>query len=136
MSIEKTKLRLKDLVRLTADECDYHIYEVEDVLSTFISVLRHELYKGNSVLIEKLCKLQIYKPKPRRLYNFKTKRLKLSPSHPKLKVTPTIGLLDYIREQEGTGLEVKKDTANKRLQHHQHTEQGKYYEQNKPQPVQ
>jgi nucleoid DNA-binding protein len=136
MSIEKTKLRLKDLIRLTAEECNYHLYEVEDVLTAFVNVLRIELYKGNSVLIEKLCKLQIYKPKPRKLYNFKTKRLKMSPSHPKLKVTPTIGLLDYIREQDDTTLEVKKGTANQRLAHHNHTEQRKYYDENKPQPEQ
>jgi nucleoid DNA-binding protein len=123
------------MIRLTADECSYHIYETEDVLTAFTEVLRRELYKGNSILIERLCKLEIYKPKPKLLYNFATKRKKMSAAHPKLKVTPTIGLLDYIREQEGTTLKVKRGTANQRLAHHQHTEQGKYYEENKPQPI-
>jgi nucleoid DNA-binding protein len=136
MSTEKTKLRLKDMIRLTAEECNYHLYEVEDVLSAFVNVLRTELYKGNSVLIERLCKLEIYKPKPRKLYNFKTKRLKLSAAHPKLRVTPTIGLLDYIREQSDTLLEVKKGTGNIRKQHHKNTSQEKYYDENNPQPEQ
>jgi nucleoid DNA-binding protein len=133
---EKTKLRLKDMIRLTAEDCSYHLYEVEDVITAFVNVLRTELYKGNSVLIERLCKLEIYKPKPRKLYNFKTKRLKLSAAHPKLRVTPTIGLLDYIREQSDTLLEVKKGTGNIRKQHHNHTEQRKYYDESKPQQIQ
>ena len=114
---------LPHMVRLTANECGYHLYEVEDVLLAFYEVMRNELYSGKSILFEKLFRAQIVKPKPRLLYDFATGTKKLSPAHPKLKVTPTIGLLDYIREMPESTLKVKKGTASKRLQHHAGTTQ-------------
>ena len=94
----------------------------------FYEVMRNELYSGKAILFEKLFRAQIVKPKPRLLYDFATGTKKLSPAHPKLKITPTIGLLDYIREMPESTLEVQKGTASKRLQHHSGTTQRTYYE--------
>lgn len=118
---------LPHMVRLTANECGYHLYEVEDVLLAFYEVMRNELYSGKAILFEKLFRAQIVKPKPRLLYDFKSGEKKLSPAHPKLKVTPTIGLLDYIREMPESTLVVKRGTASKRQQHHSGTTQEEYY---------
>jgi nucleoid DNA-binding protein len=120
------RLGFKDMVQLTSEVCDYHKFECEDILKAFYQVMRDELYKGNSILFEKLFRAEIVKPSPRKIYNPRTKRFYMSPAHPKLKVKATVGLLDYIREMPDTTLTVKKGTASKRLQHHSSDQKGYY----------
>jgi nucleoid DNA-binding protein len=118
MTTEQKKLTFKAMVDLTAIDCQYHRYEVEDVLKSYYNILRQEIYKGRVVQFENLCSLRVIKPKPKRIYNFKTKTTRLSPAHPKLVVSPSVGLLDFIREQEETTLIVNKNAPNMRHQHH------------------
>ncbi len=114
----KDVLRLKQIVDLVADSCEYHKYEVEDVLTAFYAVMKEQLYKGNALVFEKLFRIEVIKPQPRRMYNMQTKRIKMSPAHPKLVLTPSIGLLDYIRQTPDTLLKVKKGIPSTRFQHH------------------
>ena len=123
----KNRLKFRQMVDLTSAECDYYKYEVEDVLKAFYNVLRRELYLGKTVLIEKLCLLQMVRPKPRLLYNVRTKRKRMSPAYPRLTLKPTIGLLDYIREQEGTPFVLSKKKPSVRLKHHT-KEKAKYFD--------
>ena len=127
MSKTTNRLGFKDMVQLTSEVCDYHKFECEDILKAFYQVMRDELYKGNSILFEKLFRAEIVKPTPRKIYNPRTKRFYMSPAHPKLKVKATVGLLDYLRETKDTILKVKRGTPSKRLQHHKGTEQEAYY---------
>lgn len=125
--VKPKRLNIKHMTELTSIRSGYHDYEVRDVLEVFYQVMREELYKGNSILFERLFRAQIVKPKSRRLYNPRTEKFYTSPAHPKLSVKATIGLIDYIREQEGTTLKVKRGSPNKRLQHHKNSDQGDYY---------
>lgn len=126
MTKTTNRLGFKDMVQLTSEVCDYHEFECEDILKAFYQVMRDELYKGSSILFEKLFRAEIVKPISRKIYNPRTKRFYISPAHPKLKVKATIGLLDYIREMPDTTLVVKKGTASKRKQHHS-SDQKEYY---------
>lgn len=127
IDLDSDRLNIAHMVRKTAERSDYHIYEVEDVLKAFYDIMREELYKGKSILFERLFRAQIKKPKSRKIYNPKTGKFYDSPAHPRLVVKPTIGLLDYIREQPDTTLKVKRNTPSKRLQHHTNPEQKEYY---------
>ena len=51
MTQETKKTNTKELTRLIADEINYNIYEVNDVLKGFTDVLQEELSKGHSVKI-------------------------------------------------------------------------------------
>jgi nucleoid DNA-binding protein len=132
---EPVTLRLKQLSELTAIDSQYFKFEVEDILNSFYKVMFNELYKGNAILFEKIGKIQIKTPKPKKKYNFKTKRVYTPDPLPRLTITPTIGLLDYIRENEESIIKVKKSVGNKRLQHHgKHTKE--YYEpKQKEEPI-
>lgn len=127
INLDADRLNIAHMVRKTAERSDYHIYEVEDVLKAFYDIMREELYKGKSILFERLFRAQIKKPKSRKIYNPKTGKFYDSPAHPRLVVKATIGLLDYIREQEGTTLKIKRGTPSQRLQHHTNPEQKEYY---------
>lgn len=125
------RLSIKQLTALTAKKSGYTPEEVRDVLETFYDQMREQLYLGNKLLFERLFTIQIVKPEPKRIRDLKTGKIVLSPAHPKLKVVPSIGLLDYIRETKGSILKVKRGTKLKRQQHHKNTSKGEYYE-NKP----
>ena len=124
---EKQRLNIKHMTSLTSEKSGYKPEEVRDVLEVFYDMMREQLYKGNSILFERLFKIEIIKPEPKRMRDLKTGEIVLSPAHPRLKVKASVGLLDYIRETKGSILKVKRGTASQRLQHHQHTEQGEYY---------
>lgn len=124
---EKQRLNIKHMTSLTAEKSGYKPEEVRDVLEVFYGMMREQLYKGNSILFERLFKIEIIKPEPKRMRDLKTGKIVLSPAHPRLKVKASVGLLDYIREQPNSLLKVKRGTASQRLQHHQHTQQGEYY---------
>lgn len=125
--LEQKRLNIKQMTALVEERSGYTNYEVRDVLEVFYDIMREELYKGNSILFERLFRVEVFKPNPKRIRDLKSGRIVMSPAHPKLKITPSIGLLDYIREQEGTILKVKRGTKSKRLQHHKNSEQGEYY---------
>lgn len=112
------RLLFKDLVALTSGECSYAKYECEDVLRAFLDVVRKELYSGKSLLFEKLFRLEVYKPKSKLMHNLVTGKTELSPAHPKIRLTPTIGLLDYIREMPESSIQIKEGTPIARAQHH------------------
>ena len=120
------RLLFKDLVRLTSDNSDYAIYECEDVLRAFLDVVRRELYSGKSLLFEKLFRLEVYKPKSKRMHNLITGKTEFSPAHPKIRLTPTIGLLDYIREMPESSIQIKEGTPIVRAQHHTKTRRKMY----------
>jgi nucleoid DNA-binding protein len=124
---EKQRLNIKQMTALTSKKSGYTSEEVRDVLEVFYDMMRQELYKGNSILFERLFRIEIIKPEPKRIRDLKTGKIVLSAAHPRPKLTPSRGLLDYIRAQKGTTLKVKRGTASRRLQHHKHTEQGDYY---------
>jgi nucleoid DNA-binding protein len=124
------RLLFSELVKLTADECEYFKYEVEDVLRAFNDVLRRELYNGKAVLIERLFRIEIKRAKSKKQYDFKTKTVVESPALPRLFVTPTIALLDYIREMPDSNIEIPKSLRNIRLAHHKKGD-AKYYDPKK-----
>jgi nucleoid DNA-binding protein len=124
---EKQRLNIKHMTALTVKKSGYTFNEVRDVLEVFYDMMRQELYKGNSILFERLFRIEIIKPEPKRIRDLKTGKIVMSAAHPRPKLTPSRGLLDYIRAQEGTILRIKRGTASRRLQHHKHTEQGDYY---------
>jgi len=124
---EPQRLNIKHMTTLTVKKSGYKPEEVRDVLEVFYDTMREQLYLGNSILFERLFKVEIIKPEPKRMRDLKTGKIVMSPAHPRLKIKASVGLLDYIRAQEGTVLKVKRGTASRRLQHHKHTEQGEYY---------
>jgi nucleoid DNA-binding protein len=124
---EPQRLNIKHMTALTVKKSGYTPEEVRDVLEVFYDTMREQLYLGNSILFERLFKVEIIKPEPKRIRDLKTGKIVMSAAHPRPKLTPSRGLLDYIRAQEGTVLKVKRGTASRRLQHHKHTEQGDYY---------
>ena len=124
------RLLFSQMVSLTAEECEYHKYEVEDVLRAFNDVLRRELYSGKAILIERLFRIEIKRGKSKRQYDFKTGTVVDSPALPKLHVTPTVALLDYIRDIPDSNIEVPKSLRNIRLKHHRKGD-AKYYDPKK-----
>ena len=51
MTTETKKINTKEFTRLIADEIDYNLYEVNDVLKGLTDVLQEELAQGNSVKV-------------------------------------------------------------------------------------
>lgn len=122
------RLSIKQLTALTAKKSGYTPEEVRDVMEVLYDVMREQLYLGNKLLFERLFTIQIVKPTPKKIRSLKTGKLELSPAHPRVKVVPSVGLLDYIRSTKGSILKVKRGTKSKRLQHHKNTTKGEYYE--------
>ena len=122
------RLSIKQLTALTAKKSGYTPEEVRDVMEVLYDIMREQLYLGNKLLFERLFTIQIVKPEPKRIRDLKTGKIGLSPAHPKLKVVPSIGLLDYIRETKGSLLKVKRGTPLKRLSHHKGTDKETYFE--------
>jgi nucleoid DNA-binding protein len=125
---EPQRLNIKHMTALTVKKSGYTSEEVRDVLEVFYDTMREQLYLGNSILFERLFKVEIIKPEPKRMRDLKTGKIVMSAAHPRPKLTPSRGLLDYIRAQKGTILKVKRGTASRRLQHHSNTTQKEYYE--------
>lgn len=122
------RLSIKQLTALTAKKSGYTPEEIRDVLEVFYDQMREQLYLGNKLLFERLFTIQIVKPEPKKIRSLKTGRLEMSPAHPRVKVVPSIGLLDYIRATKGSIMKVKRNTKSKRQQHHKNTPKGEYYE--------
>lgn len=125
---EPERLSIKQLTALTAKKSGYTPEEARDIIEVLSNVIRENLYLGNKILFERLFTIQIVKPEPKKIRSLKTGRLEMSPAHPKLKVVPSIGLLDYIRETKGSILKVKRGTKSRRLQHHRGTDKEVYFE--------
>lgn len=68
MTTETKKINTKELTRLIADEIDYNLYEVSDVLKGLTDVLQEELAQGNPV---KLMGIGVFSRKDNPPKNFK-----------------------------------------------------------------
>lgn len=127
MTKKPQRLNIKQMTALTAKKSGYKPEEVRDVLEVFYDTMREQLYLGNSILFERLFRVEVIKPLPKKIRSLKTGKLEMSAAHPKLRITPSRGLLDYIRETKGSILKVKRGTESRRLQHHKGTDKGEYY---------
>lgn len=83
------RINKKDLVDLVAEASGYHKYEVHDVMTAFLVVMKQQLELGNQMHFEKLFKLHIERPKRKNIYDPAAYGLYLSPAHPRLKFTPS-----------------------------------------------
>lgn len=56
------------LIKLVAEECRYHEYEVQDVVKSLVQVLGEQLAMGKRINFPALLTLWAELPKPRRMY--------------------------------------------------------------------
>lgn len=78
------KLTKKNLIKLTAEQCDYHKYEVEDVINALITVMQQQLEQGNEIEFPRLFKFHLQRPKQRFIYKPHDQTVYMSPSHPRI----------------------------------------------------
>lgn len=113
------KLKKKDLYKLIAKKCDYHLYEVEDVMNALLEVLTEELKNGNQIQFEKLFKFHLEKPAPRYIYNPNTTQYYVSTCHPRLVVIPSEKFKEEIQNEPNIEVFIdRKETGPRRVRKH------------------
>ena len=85
----RQRVTKKELVALVAKASRYPQHEVEDVIKGLWTVINNELEQGREFDIGGLFTARLYKPFPRRIYDFKLEGFKMSDPRPKLKLVPT-----------------------------------------------
>lgn len=78
-----------ELISLVAKECRYPRHEVEDVLKGLWSAVNLNLEQGREFDFGGMFTARLYKPHPRRIYDFKLEGFRITDPRPKLKLVPT-----------------------------------------------
>jgi nucleoid DNA-binding protein len=66
MATEKP-VKTKDLIRMVADSTDYHVYEVEDVISHLVAHMQNLLAENKSIKLNGIGTISRRKYKPREI---------------------------------------------------------------------
>lgn len=103
-------------IKLIAEKCDYHLYEVEDMFEAFLEVMHERLIDGDKLRFEKICTLHIERPKMRYLYNPHTGMNYESPRYPRLVLGTSELFTEFL--QSGATIQpyrdIETDGSNKR----------------------
>jgi hypothetical protein len=86
----------KELVARVAREIRYPKHEVQDVLRGLWDVINVQLEQGREINLGGLFVAKLYKPFPRRLYDWKKEQFRITDPRPKLKLVPTDAYQKYL----------------------------------------
>jgi hypothetical protein len=90
---EKKLLRQRvgknELTALVAKQCRYPKHEVEDVLKALWDVVNNNLEQGREFDFGGMFTARLYKPHPRRIYDFKLEGFRMTDPRPRLKLVST-----------------------------------------------
>lgn len=87
---------LKELSKLVARKARYKQYEAEDILKALFEVINEQIELGRDIQFGDLFSIGMYKPKPRRLFDFETQGFKMSSARPRLRLTPNWKYRQYL----------------------------------------
>lgn len=59
----KVKITSRAMVRKIAEKCEYHLYEIDDMLYALYATIYDEILKGNSIEFERLFTLEVSETK-------------------------------------------------------------------------
>lgn len=60
---DKCKITKRKLIQKIAEKCEYHLYEVEDMLYALYATLYDEIVQGNSIEFERLFVIEVRETK-------------------------------------------------------------------------
>ena len=92
---DKYKVRKKELIRKVAKNCDYFVYEVEDVFNALLTQIRSEILDRNSIEFEELFTVEVSESK--RDWMNRHGEIIAAPKRKTLKVRITRTFLDELR---------------------------------------
>jgi hypothetical protein len=78
-----------ELISLVAKDCRYPKHEVEDVLKGLWNVVNVNLERGREFDFGGMFTARLYKPHPRRIYDFKLEGFRITDPRPRLKLVST-----------------------------------------------
>lgn len=109
---QKTIVHNKELIRAIAEDCDYNIYEVEDVFDSMVRVFTDVLSKGNAIKLEHLFCISPKVNQPRRYCDWNTREIKISSRTVTLSIKPAKYLLHAMKPERNPESESKKSLPN------------------------
>lgn len=86
----------KELYHLVSKQCRYPKHEVQDVLEAFWAVLNVQLEQGREFDFGGIFTAKMYRPFPRRIYDYNNQNFKISSGRPRLKLVPTDAYAKYL----------------------------------------
>ena len=86
----------KELIARVASQCRYPKHEVQDVLKGLWDVINLQLEQGREINIGGMFTARLYKPFPRRLYDWKNEQFRITDPRPKMKLVPTDAYQKYL----------------------------------------
>jgi hypothetical protein len=86
----------KELIARVAREIRYPKHEVQDVLKGLWDVINVQLEQGREINFGGLFIARLYKPFPRRLYDWKKEHFRITDPRPKLKLVSTDAYQKYL----------------------------------------
>lgn len=86
----------KELIARVARASRYPKHEVEDVLKGLWDVINLQLEQGREINIGGMFTARLYKPFPRRLYDWKQEQFRITDPRPKMKLVPTDAYQKYL----------------------------------------
>ena len=86
----------KELIARVAKQCRYPKHEVQDVLKGLWDVINLQLEQGREISIGGMFTARLYKPFPRRLYDWKKEQFRITDPRPKMKLVPTDAYQKYL----------------------------------------
>lgn len=92
----------KALNKKIAEKSGFHLYEVEDIMTTLVNVVIESLEKGKAVKIEHLVSISPKINPPKKYFNIRENMLKETEGTITVSAKPTITLLNAVRR-------IKKD---------------------------
>lgn len=105
---QKTIIYNKELIRAIAEDCDYNIYEVEDVFDSMVRVFTDILSKGNAIKLEHLFCIAPKIVKPQKYMDIGAKEIRMSNGSIVLSIKPSEHILNAMNPERKAKIESKR----------------------------